>query len=50
MDNEINSRFQEECATIETLLDSKLAMMEQRLGEKLVQVIQEQLSGMEGIG
>ncbi|KAH0773968.1 hypothetical protein KY290_011105 [Solanum tuberosum] len=42
--DEINSRFQEERVIIETLMDSKLAAMEQRLNKKIIQVIQEQLS------
>ena len=43
MDDEITSRFQEERVIIKTLMDSKLAAMEQRLGERIVQAIQEQL-------
>ncbi|KAH0716616.1 hypothetical protein KY290_012894 [Solanum tuberosum] len=48
MDDEINSRFQEERVITEKLMDSKLAAME-RLGEKIVQAIQEQFSSL-GIG
>ncbi|KAH0644677.1 hypothetical protein KY284_032561 [Solanum tuberosum] len=47
--DEINSKFQEERVITETLMDSKLAAMEQRLGERIVQVIQEQFSS-QGIG
>ncbi|KAH0679124.1 hypothetical protein KY284_020209 [Solanum tuberosum] len=46
MGDEINSRFQEERVITETLMDSKLAAMEQRLGERIVQVIQEQFSSL----
>uniref|UniRef100_A0A0V0HI54 Putative ovule protein n=1 Tax=Solanum chacoense TaxID=4108 RepID=A0A0V0HI54_SOLCH len=46
MDNEINSRFQEERVIIESLIDSKLAAMKQRLGERIVQVIQELFSSL----
>ncbi|KAH0765137.1 hypothetical protein KY285_001008 [Solanum tuberosum] len=48
MDDEINSRFQEEHVITETLMDSKLAAME-RLGERVVQAIQEQFFSL-GIG
>ncbi|KAH0696148.1 hypothetical protein KY289_013630 [Solanum tuberosum] len=34
--DEINSKFQEERVITETLMDSKLAAMEQRLGERIV--------------
>ncbi|KAK4737423.1 hypothetical protein R3W88_001120 [Solanum pinnatisectum] len=44
--DEINSRFQEEHVIKETLMDSKPAVMEQRLGERIVQVIQEQFSSL----
>ncbi|KAH0679336.1 hypothetical protein KY284_020421 [Solanum tuberosum] len=44
MGNEISSRFQGKHTITETLMDSKIAAMEQRLIERIVQVIQEQLS------
>ncbi|KAH0679125.1 hypothetical protein KY284_020210 [Solanum tuberosum] len=47
--DEFNSRIQEERVITETLMDSKLAAMEQHLGERIVQVIQEQFSSL-GIG
>ncbi|KAH0633615.1 hypothetical protein KY284_036401 [Solanum tuberosum] len=49
MGDEINSRFREERAITETLIDSKIAAMEQRLNKKIIQVIQEQLSRL-GVG
>ncbi|WMV39151.1 hypothetical protein MTR67_032536 [Solanum verrucosum] len=48
MGDEINSRFREERAITETLIDSKIAAME-RLSKKIIQVIQEQLSRL-GVG
>ncbi|KAF3638520.1 Zinc transporter ZTP29 [Capsicum annuum] len=48
MDDEINSGFQGEREITEAPIDSKIAAME-RLGEKIIQVIQEQFSSM-GIG
>ncbi|KAF3669919.1 hypothetical protein FXO37_08769 [Capsicum annuum] len=44
-----NSRFQEKRVITETLMDSKIAAMEQRLSERIVQTIQEQWSSL-GIG
>ncbi|WMV58146.1 hypothetical protein MTR67_051531 [Solanum verrucosum] len=49
MGDEISSKFREERAITGTLIDSKIAAMEQRLSEKIVQVIQEQLSRL-GVG
>ncbi|PHT84174.1 tRNA modification GTPase MnmE [Capsicum annuum] len=49
MDDEINSGFQEEHEITESLIDSKIATMERRLGETIIQVIQEQFSSL-GIG
>ena len=47
--DEINSRFQEQHAITETLMDSKLAATERRLYERIVQVIRDQFSSL-GIG
>uniref|UniRef100_M1DPF3 Uncharacterized protein n=1 Tax=Solanum tuberosum TaxID=4113 RepID=M1DPF3_SOLTU len=44
MGDEISSQFQGGHTITETLMHSKIAAMEQRLIEKIVQVIQEQLS------
>lgn len=44
MDDEINSKFQEECVITEKLMGSKLVAMEKHLHERIVQVIQEQFS------
>ncbi|KAF3616009.1 hypothetical protein FXO38_28170 [Capsicum annuum] len=46
MGNEINSKFQKERAIKETLMDSKIAAMEQCLDEKIGQLIQKQLSNL----
>uniref|UniRef100_M1DU56 Uncharacterized protein n=1 Tax=Solanum tuberosum TaxID=4113 RepID=M1DU56_SOLTU len=44
MGDKISSRLQRELTITETLMHSKIAEMEQRLIERIVQVIQEQLS------